>query len=224
MPQWLRLSSSQAQARLRRRRRRRLSALPRTAACVHLLLLVDTTVGHGKIFHPGGCSGGTSNNYSNPGPQDPRDQGDDWPCECRPPHFRVLKKQIAALRGQHSKLTGCLMPRCLMPRGQMPRGQKTVFCLFVWWPPADAWTLDDPELLLNGYYHAPNKLYSQCSAAPGYGTPCPPGGMFKRTTPTYATINASTEGPSSPGTFRVSLYAACTLNAIHHSRVSLSPR
>ena len=31
-----------------------------------------------------------------------------------------------------------------------------------------AWTTDDPELLLNGYYHAPNKLYTQCSAAPGY--------------------------------------------------------
>ena len=38
----------------------------------------------------------------------------------------------------------------------------------VWQDYPYAWTTDDPELLLNGYYHAPNKLYTQCSAAPGY--------------------------------------------------------
>ena len=56
-----------------------------------------------------------------------------------------------------------------------------------------AWTIDDPELLLNGYYHAPNKLYSQCSAAPGYNTPCPAGGMGRRITPSFMAINASLE-------------------------------
>jgi iduronate 2-sulfatase len=94
------------------------------------------TVGHGKIFHCGPCSGGTTRNYSNPGPQHPTVQGDDHPY---------------------------------------------------------AWTLDDPELLLNGYYHAPNELYSVCSAAPGYGTPCPGGGMGDRITPSYGVINASSE-------------------------------
>jgi hypothetical protein len=82
-----------------------------------------TTVGHGKIFHCGPCSGGTTRNYTNPGPQHPTVQGDDHPY---------------------------------------------------------AWTLDDPELLLNGYYHGPNELYSICSAAPGYGSPCPGGGMGSR--------------------------------------------
>ena len=95
-----------------------------------------TTVGHGKIFHCGPCSGGTTRNYTNPGPEHPTVQGDDHPY---------------------------------------------------------AWTLDDPELLLNGYYHAPNELYSVCSAAPGYGTPCPGGGMGDRVTPSFGTINASSE-------------------------------
>ena len=93
------------------------------------------------VFHPGSCSGGTSDNYSNPGPQDPTKQGDDHPY---------------------------------------------------------AWTLDDPALLLNGYWHAPNKLHSQCSAAPGYNTPCPAGGMGSRTTPSFGTINASTEAATPP--------------------------
>ena len=93
------------------------------------------------VFHPGSCSGGYSNNYSNPGPQDPTAQGDDYPY---------------------------------------------------------AWTTDDPALLLNGYYHAPNKLYSQCSAAPGYNTPCPAGGMGHRITPSYATISASSEAETPP--------------------------
>lgn len=95
-----------------------------------------TTVGHGKIFHCGPCSGGTTRNYTNPGPEHPTVQGDDHPY---------------------------------------------------------AWTLDDPELLLNGYYHAPNELYSICSAAPGYGTSCPGGGMGDRITPSFGAINASSE-------------------------------
>ena len=95
-----------------------------------------TTVGHGKIFHCGPCSGGTTHNYSNPGPEYPTIQGDDYPY---------------------------------------------------------AWTLDDPDLLLNGYYHAPNELYSVCSAAPGYGTPCAGAGMYKRSTPSYGAVNASSE-------------------------------
>eukprot|EP00037_Helgoeca_nana_P016342 m.153861 g.153861 ORF g.153861 m.153861 type:complete len:698 (+) comp23475_c0_seq2:76-2169(+) len=93
-----------------------------------------TTVGHGKIFHPGSSSGGTASGYVNPGPAFPWVLGDDYPY---------------------------------------------------------AWTTDDPEL--SPYYHAPNKMYWQCSAAPGYNTTCPGGGMGHRETPSYATVNASLE-------------------------------
>lgn len=88
----------------------------------------------GKIFHPGPPSGGTVNDYVNPGPTQPWVVGDDYPY---------------------------------------------------------SWTTDDPEL--PPYYHAPNKLYWQCSAPPGYNTTCPPGGMGHRITPSYATVNASLE-------------------------------
>eukprot|EP00729_Bicosta_minor_P023523 gene23522-21463_t len=55
-----------------------------------------------------------------------------------------------------------------------------------------AWTLNDPEI--PPYFHAPNKLFWQCSAAPGYNTTCPPpGGMGRRITPSMLTVNTSLE-------------------------------
>jgi len=57
------------------------------------------------------------------------------------------------------------------------------------WP--FAWTLTDPEL--PGYFHAPNKVYYQCSAKPGYNNSCPPGGFQHRITPSFRAINRSEE-------------------------------
>ena len=54
-----------------------------------------------------------------------------------------------------------------------------------------AWTLNDPDI--PPYFHAPNKLFWQCSAAPGYNTTCPPPGMYRRITPAMLTVNASLE-------------------------------
>jgi iduronate 2-sulfatase len=87
--------------------------------------------GIGKIFHPGRSSGGSTDQYINPGPAVPWVLGDDYP---------------------HS------------------------------------WTTGDPEL--PDYYHAPNKMYWQCSAAPGYNTTCD---MHHRTTPSFQSVNRSEE-------------------------------
>eukprot|EP00040_Diaphanoeca_grandis_P010578 m.54202 g.54202 ORF g.54202 m.54202 type:complete len:714 (+) comp21876_c0_seq1:230-2371(+) len=94
-----------------------------------------TSVGHGKIFHPGSTSGGSNSaGYVNPGPTQPWIIGDDYPY---------------------------------------------------------AWTTNDPDL--PPYFHAPNKMFWQCSAKPGYNTTCPPGGMGHRITPSMLSVNASLE-------------------------------
>lgn len=53
-----------------------------------------------------------------------------------------------------------------------------------------SWTTADPEL--PDYYHAPNKMYWQCSAAPGYNStvPCD---MGHRSTPSFRSVNRTEE-------------------------------
>ena len=82
------------------------------------------------------------------------------------------------------------------------------------WP--YSWTLTDPEL--PGYFHAPNKMYYQCSAKPGYNHSCPPGGFQHRTTPSFRAINRSEEAAAPPMDQQIADNAIKTLQVLGRRR------
>ena len=60
-------------------------------------------------------------------------------------------------------------------------------------PPFFSLLLNHPPPPAPTHPHTTPQMFWQCSARPGYNTTCPPGGMGKRVTPSYQTINRSLE-------------------------------
>ena len=72
-----------------------------------------------------------------------------------------------------------------------------------------SWTTGDAEL--PDYFHAPNKMYWQCSAAPGYNTTCD---MYHRSTPSCRSVNASEEAAVPPMDAQIADQAILSLGVL----------